>query len=233
MTLLAGCGRVAFDPRAVDSGTTDTSSRIACGTESSLVACYALDGDGTDSSGRGNHATGSLGFEPGHFAQAGSFKTTLDVRVADTPSLEITAVTIMAWVRLDAAPVDMRSVVFDKRDAFALYVRNDLTLGVALATTGTSGGANDPNTFPLGTWTHVAVSYGNNFVALYRDGVVVDTNVTVTGPIGFGDTQGSRLGGNMADTASMDNEAFVGAIDELGIWSEALPEARVTAAAAE
>ncbi len=229
----AGCGRIAFDPPAAEAGDArvDGVTAARCGDEASLVACYSFETGTDDSSGRGNHGTGPLSLEPGHIGQAGTFGPAVSMLVADTTSLEVSHVTVMAWVRLDTLPVDDRSVIIDHNAGFALFVLDTGHLGFAVSAV-TTGGANDTAPVSLGTWTHVASSYDGATTSVYRDGVLVATSTNAMGNITTIDTSGTRIGGNLSDSTTTKNEPFVGAIDELGVWNEALPAARIATAAA-
>jgi Concanavalin A-like lectin/glucanases superfamily len=155
------------------------------------------------------------------------------VRIADSPSLDFRVVTIMGWVRVDVLGADPRSLIFDRNNGLALFVRNTTgSAGIGVRTTSTSGGPNDPAAFPLGTWTHLAGTYDGTLITLYVGGALV-ASLPMTGDITSDDLAGSRIGGNLPDTTNNAEEVLQGQIDELGVWNEALPASRIIAAAAQ
>ena len=67
---------------------------------SSLIGYWALDGDGSDLSGQGLDATPTNGeWVAGMYNQAFRFDGDDELRVAENPLLELTKVTMMAWIR--------------------------------------------------------------------------------------------------------------------------------------
>lgn len=237
--LVAGCGRVAFDPRrdpagGTDGGATgDVTGVASCGSEPTLVACFPFDGNGDDTSGRGNHSisVGTSVFTPGIRSFAAKFDATSDIRVPDMPSFDFsTGLTVMAWVRLDTLPTDARGVIIDRNMGFAMFVRATGHLGLGISTSVMNGGANASTPLPIGSWSHVAGTYDRTAVNLYVGGAQVD-ELAITGDLGTADTGGTRIGGNVGDTTSSNEETFFGAIDELGVWEEALSPASISAAA--
>ena len=67
---------------------------------------------------------------------------------------------------------------------------------------------------PTGTWTHVAVTYNNNTLRMYVNGVLDGVSNKVLGTSGFDFRIGSSVG-NL-------NEFFNGKIDEVRIWDHSL-----------
>ena len=81
----------------------------------------------------------------------------------------------------------------------------------------------DPVTFPLNTWTHVAVTYDapSNTMTLYKNGLVVATNTNISYNNG-----GSMAIGNSSPTVN--GYRFSGKMDEIRIWNRALCATEIT-----
>jgi hypothetical protein len=229
--VLAGCGRIGFDP-GVEAGS-DASTAASCGAETSLVACFAFEGDTLDSSGLANHATGAVTFAAGRIGMAALFDETTTVLAPDTPSLDVSsAATAMMWVRIDAPPTGNRGVGYDRNNGLSIAILNDRTPVFSVATSATTHNVMT-QALELGVWIHLAATFDGSEIALYRDGVEAARAITSGPALDTADPDGSRIGGNLAETTNPGNEPWPGAIDELGIWSEALPAARIACAAAD
>ena len=231
--LAVGCGRIAFDPRSDGApASLDLGPPIAgdpCGDETSLVACFTFEGNTDDISGRGNHASGTAVYTVGRGSVAAMFDDTTNVRIPDSPSMNFSAqVTVMAWVRHDTLPSDPRAVIIDRNQGFAFFVRDDGGPGFNVSTggVGATGSADDATPLTLGTWTHLAATFDGSVITLYVNGTVRDTSA-LSGSIANADTLGTRIGGNLTDGTSAAQQPFYGAIDDLGVWNEALQAARI------
>ena len=199
------------------------------GGDPDLLAHWTLDeasgGLAMDVTGNGHDGLWSGGPMPvaGLFANGLDFDGQDDVvEVPASTSLDsLSAITMSAWVRLDATG-NWLSIV-DKRDGgsdgFDLYINesanafiriNDSTLsGVAVLTTG--------------TWYHVVGTYDGNTMALYVDGVqdasrvIGATTLDTTAPL--------LLGENYA----RGNSYFDGVLDDVRLYSRSLDAAEVAA----
>jgi hypothetical protein len=92
---------------------------------------------------------------------------------------------------------------------------------LAAGNNGTITAVQDAAAFPLNTWTHVAVTYdaATTTMKLYKNGVVVSTNVSTPAYVGQAGFIGSHEG-----TASF----FKGNIDEVRIWNVARSAAQIS-----
>ena len=200
-----------------------------------LVACYAFEGDTDDSSLNANHATiaEAVSYTTGVNGNALVHASTSDVRVPESPSLDVTsAMTVDAGVRIDASgPGNPRAMIVDHADGYALYLENGGVPTCAITQ------VNGPNRRASGTtrletdrWTHLACTVRSATLRLYVDGVLVDT-AAVSAPIATASTNGTRLGGNVPDTVNPTDDPFLGAIDQLRIWNAALSSSEICEAA--
>ena len=145
-----------------------------------------------------------------HGAAAVFAATDARVDVPATPAtLPTDAFTISAWLRPDAQPaLDARMGVVDRPGEYGLFV---VAPGVPRCTAGAPLlDAVDP--LPLGAWSHVSCTYDGAGRALYVDGVLV---ASVQATSTFGADAGDVAVGANAPAG----DAFVGAIDEVRIWT--------------
>ena len=218
-------GARVHDLVAPASATTYTANYQVAPPPSGLVAALGFnEGSGVavgDASPEGNGGTvsGASWSAAGRFGGALSFDGVNDwVTVPDDPSLDLSgALTVEAWVRPTALS-GYRTVALKENPpgahAYALYASD----GVGPAGevwTNTWRLARGP-ALGTGAWKHVAVTYSQNTVRLFVDGVLANSTA-VTGTIA--NTSGPlRIGGN----AIWSGEFFAGLIDELRVYNRAL-----------
>jgi glucose/arabinose dehydrogenase len=189
------------------------------------VAAYGFDeGAGTsvaDASGSGNAGTTTgTGWAPmGRFGSALSFNGSSSfVTVADSASLDLTTgMTLEAWVNPSTLDPGWRTVVFKQSTngmVYSLYAHNG-TRPAGQVDIGGEQNAIGPAALPVGTWTHLAVTYDRAALRLYVNGGLAASKVqTGNIPTSSGVL---RIGGN-----SIWTEYFVGLIDEVRIYGRAL-----------
>jgi Concanavalin A-like lectin/glucanases superfamily/Calx-beta domain len=198
---------------------------------SGLVAAFSFDeGAGTtalDDSGNGlNGAISGATWSTGRNGGALSFDGVDDwVTVDDHALLDVTRVTVSAWIRPSVRTPWMTVLMKETGTglAYALYANNDasrpageiLVNGVIRIATGTAAVATTG-------WTHLAYTYDGANMRMYVNGVLVRTvartgNITAsTGPL--------RIGGN-----EVWGEFFTGLIDDVRVYNRALTLAEVQA----
>jgi hypothetical protein len=198
---------------------------------SGLVAAFSFDeGTGTtalDASGNAlNGAISGATWSTGRNGGALAFDGVDDrVTVADHALLDVTRLTVSAWIRPTVRTPWMTVVMKETPDnlAYALYANNDasrpagevLVSGVIRIATGTAAVSTT-------AWTHLAYTYDGANMRMYVNGVLVRTvartgNITVsTGPL--------RIGGN-----EVWGEFFTGLIDDVRVYNRALTLAEVQA----
>jgi hypothetical protein len=182
---------------------------------------YPLDeGSGTavgDASGNGNNATVVSGSwtTPGHTGSAllGALRTNASVPVT-------TAVTVSAWVRRDGAGTAYPRILSWNNDGLELADANHSNnLGVYTPALGWQ-----PTGVGFGTgFHHVAVTVGGGTVTVYFDGAQVytaATTVNLTGQMSIG-------------TRWNDVESWMGAVDQVRVYSRVLSPGEIAALAAE
>src|SRR5437868_3392260 len=196
----------------------------------SLVAAYSFD-DVVGSSVTDDSANGTLGtisgasLVPGHSGSALSFNGTSSwLTVPDSSALDLSsAMTLEAWVEPTAAQGTARRFIVGKEGtgelAYGLYSNTGMsTPAGGLSLNGGGAGeqiARGPTMLPVGSWSHLAVTYDGATVSLYVNGTDV-ADVPATGNIDA-TTGALRIGGN-----SVLGEYFNGLIDDLRVYNRPL-----------
>ena len=201
-----------------------------------LVAAYGFnEGSGvsvTDLSGSGNSGTATgTGWSPsGKYGKALSFDGTSSiVTIPDSNSLDLSSgMTIEAWVNPTAVGADAwswRTVVLKEQPAgmaYALYANNGSARPAGQVNIGGEQNALGVAQVPVGTWTHLAVTYDGDSLELYVNGLQVGSK-TQSGFILASDGP-LRIGGN-----AVWGEYFAGLIDEVRVYNRALSRDEITA----
>lgn len=154
------------------------------------------------------------------------------------PAGEVSALnnfTIAAWVRMDAISTWMR--VFDFGSGTNQYmfltvqaavVSGKSTVRYAIKNGGSEQNINYNYTFPLNTWTHLAVTMSGNTTSLYINGTLVATSTSINiKPSALGNTTQNYFGKSQFSADPM----FRGSIDECKIYSRALSASEIAGAA--
>ena len=191
-----------------------------------LVVAFGFgEGSGTttsDSSAAGNHGSiaGATWSAAGRNGGALSFDGVNDmVTVADSASLDVTRITMMAWVRpttLSGWRTAMLKEAGSNGLAYGLYAHDNAPRPASYINTGGPDRSADGTTaLAVNTWSHLATSYDGATLRLYVNGAEVGSRA-VTGNISAsGDPL--RIGGNQ-----IWGEWFAGLIDDLRIYNRAL-----------
>ncbi len=141
--------------------------------------------------------------------------------------------TISAWVRMDALSTWMR--VFDFGASTTQYmfltVQAGVSSGKSIIRYGTRNGSAAEQsisynyTFPLNTWTYLAVTRAGNTTTIYLNGTSVasSTNITIK-PSALGNTALNYLG-----KSQFSDPIFNGSIDNFKIYGRALNSSEIAA----
>ena len=218
---------------AGNSTTSAAVSVIVQNTTSGLVAAYGFsEASGstvTDASGNGNTGTisGATRTSSGRFGSALTFDGVNNwVTVADAPTLDLTRMTLEAWV-YPTALSNWRTVLIKEQPGDLVYA--------LYANTGFPGTANRPSghvfsgtdfdtrgtaQLALNTWTHLAATWDGVTLRLYVNGIQVSTRAVggsmpnSSGPLHFG---GNAIWG----------EWYKGLIDEVRIYTRPLTQGEI------
>ena len=197
-----------------------------------LVGAYSFnEGTGTtltDRSGTGNNGTvaGASWSTAGKNAGALSFDGVNDqVTVADANSLDLTRMTLEAWVFPTALGGLWRTVLLKEQPGqlvYALYSNTDTSRPSAHVYVGGDRDTRGTAALPLNAWTHLAATYDGTTLRLYVNGVQASSQA-VAGSI-LTSSGALRLGGN-----TVWSEWFAGRLDDVRIYNRALSAAEVQA----
>src|SRR5688572_14772015 len=159
------------------------------------------------------------------------------VDVADSPSLRLSSFTVATWFKTTGGWSD-EGIMVNKgglgsesagaNQNYGLWFTSSDQLQAGFEVTGGSNRYITPSTNYLdGQWHHAVVTFDNpnNIVKLFVDGLQVGTLTTTSNPDNTG-TQPLRIGENSQPPLGPD--AFVGQLDEVGVWSRALTNAEIT-----
>lgn len=209
----------------------------------SLVGQWHFDeGAGTaaaDSSGYGNNGTlaGSVAWVAGRFGSALQFNGAPgDVQVPDSPSLDpASGITVSAWVRSAGSPGTYRYVVAKGADAciaasYGLYTGPSGGLEFYVSREHGTVYARSPDA-GTGVWDgnwHLAVgTFDGTTIRLYVDGTQVASGTAYPGPIEYPLSSSNDL--FLGDYPGCATHTFVGDIDEVSIWDQALTAGEISA----
>lgn len=204
----------------MDAGADGPPPRSAFCSEAGLVLCFEFEQSTKDSSVNGLDpaTTQGVSFTPGHAGYAAELAGTSAIRLDYSPLLNVTALTIEAWVNL-APNVSGKSVVFDADDRYSMEIESNGDLKCIAA-----GGSETGGTVVKGTFTHVACTIDSNGkIRNYVGGVERDTG---SGRLATSNTGTAAVGGNAPS-----GDPFVGAIDSLRVFGVVRTAAEIAQAA--
>lgn len=183
-------------------------------TDTSLVACYQFEGNANDASANMLDATtANVTFVPGRVGMAMQFGATSAAEVANNAALNVTALTIEAWInpaQLPGTGLRMGIADMDGRAGFFMYENGQLR---CIASTSQQVTAN----IAVGVWTHVACTYEAPTLTIYVNGVAYPAT-TNGGALSMASTTGLSIA---ADNPAGSGSRLIGMIDELRLMSRA------------
>ena len=190
----------------------------------SIIGVWLFDeggGDTTrDSSGKGND--GKLVNNPkwvaGKFGKALEFDGKDDyVEVPDNDTLDVTAITLVAWVKSEAKQlVDGNVIVYKKSSYIHQYWATTINPGVFVGGQWCGSGWLPQAIIWDNDWHHVALTYDGSIQKFYVDGVFKGDNAACKGKIDITDSSLTIGTGNVG--------FYTGSIDEVAVFDVALDE---------
>ena len=228
--VVAGCGRIGFDPTQHSDGSAPLDVQMA----DALLAWYPMDeitATGiTDATGRGHAAlcptaingTDCPSAVPGRIGNALSLDAMNLLEVASTPDLTTTrGFTVAVWVQIDAAPLS-RACVTTKGlgagvyNSWALCIEPSQQVFFYSVTGMTVDNLFSTATVGTGAWHHVAIRWDGATKTIAIDAVDAGSD---TAPIDF-DGQSVWIGTDVDSGASV--SGYTGLADDLRIYNRAL-----------
>ena len=153
-----------------------------------------------------------------------SFNGSSVVQVPASASLGLSgAMTLSGWINPSASQSGWRTIVQRQTDAYFLNASNDTGAlrpsgGATLG--GTTRWVGGPSASPVGSWTHVALTYNGSQLVLYVNGVQAGT-LAASGAIQSSSSP-LWIGGNQPY-----GEYFQGLIDDVRVYNRALSQAEI------
>ena len=238
LVVLAGCGRIAFDPLGdggviVGDGATLGDGRVS---DAGLLAYYKLDdlpGDGVlDSTGNGHNGVCAAGCPGvGSLAKVGTASYDFNgsstyIEIVDAPDLHPAELTVACWVNVRTQGPHgfvQKPLGAGAEDSWELFVDPSGLIGVCVR----SSCAYSSAQIPTNSWHHIAFVAVASTQQLYVDGVAEVQSASTL------DWDGNDL----LIGADIDNGTPIwyvdGRIDDIRIYGRALAAAEIAALAAQ
>jgi hypothetical protein len=210
------------DSRYVDGDLRDSGPPVfdVCNPlDAALVGCWDFDGTVRDSSFRQLDIIASgtpPSYVPGHSGQAIVTDTT-DLNVPEITDLDVSAVTIEAWLYVQIMPTGngggARSAILDNNNEYAMYLEPSGTLRCYAG----AATADATSVIKLHQWTHVACTADGSKIVAYVDGAQIATGVMIGIP--STGTTGLTLG---SDNPSGTGSRLIGRLDGVRLYGRVL-----------
>ncbi len=198
------------DGGASDAGPKPPETPASC-VDPDLIACFPFDGDTDDhSSSRLTTTANGVTFVAGHLGTAAQLSSGASVVIGGTNALDVTAVTVEAWVQWIDTDTDV--TVFSATGRYAMMIESS---GNVRCTT--PGDSVDGGDVKSGQWVHIACVFDGNEARVFVGGKKEDDGGAdgATSP-----GAGGAIGGN-----------YVGVVDEVRVFRGAKSDAEIAALA--
>ncbi|PYK29702.1 MAG: hypothetical protein DME57_09485, partial [Verrucomicrobia bacterium] len=165
-----------------------------------------------------------VGFAPGEVREAFSFSGSGYLSAGNPANLKLTGteVTLDAWVNPTNA--EENGVIAGKTESgnndYLLYLNGGVLVGIIKA--GGSESTIGGGVLPVGSWSHVALTYDGTAIKIYVNGIQIDS-LPKTGNLDGTDAE-VAIGGRNADDLQL-----VGLVDEVEVFGRALSASEIAA----
>jgi hypothetical protein len=230
--VVAGCGRVAFDPIAPPLP-------VDALLDPSLVAWYPLDVAATDATGHGHDGAcpargeGCPGPAVGQLAGANDFSGATMYEVPFAPELNTpNGFTVSAWLFITAAPATRGCAITKGQgpgvfNSWALCIEPDRSVFFYTVALGIENDQFSAEPLASDAFHHVAIRWDGIIKTIFLDGVNVGDSQPFPG-IAFDDSS-IFLGEDVDNGAPI--AAFVGRVDDARVYNRALADSEIAALA--
>lgn len=228
-TQIFGLGDPTREMPPVDAATTDIAittdtasdtSAPSCEPDPDLIACFDFDTEVVDHSMAGNVITAIANVDFGPGGPDGTFArviATSAITIAASTVFNTNAVTVAAWVNLEALPGPAARVgVFDSDGRYGIFIDAAGRMVVRGVTSSTA--------ITLGAWTHLAVTDDGASMVFYVNGVAL-TSASATSAVPT-----SNLSSEIAGNAPT-GDRMTGSIDKLRVYRRVLTPSEIAAQA--
>lgn len=225
---LADAGPNEFEVRvSVPSGGAATARvTVEVAPLTGLSARYAFNGNAAAACGTlPAQPAGAPAYVPGRQGQAVSLDGTDDYLTLPASLAQGSTLTFAAWIHWTASAAWQRIFDFGNGTAehFFLTTRSNANRMALTIRKGTVSHTIDAPMVPLGTWTHVAVTFGPGTMRLYVNGNIVASGTTTLVPSDI------RPGNNFLGKSQYADPLFNGRMDEVIVFQEELDGSRIAA----
>jgi hypothetical protein len=182
-------------------------------TDATLVACYEFENTTNDASGNNLNAVSSnIAYVAGKKGKAMSFGATSAAEVADSTKLDVSALTIEAWIKPTNLPTaGTRMGIVDMNGQWGFFIQDTGEIR-CIANVAAQGGLLVAN-----QWAHVACTYANGTSTAWINGVSVASTPGGTG-LSTSSTTGMSLA---ADNPAGSGSRMIGLMDQVRIFGRA------------
>lgn len=216
-----GASDVAVRPpdAAIDAPVDMTLPAFCDPADPNVIACYEFEGDTKDGSAHHFDATATnVSFAAGKVGMAMLSGATSAADVADSPELDVTKLTIEAWIKPSRLPSNgNKFIIMDVDRQYGLQLRSDG--GLTCVQVGGLTITTPVGLITAGQWTHIACTYDGNASALYVNGVVA-ASASGSGTLGTAGNTGMSLAADNNPTGP-GRASFIGLIDNLRLMNVA------------
>jgi concanavalin A-like lectin/glucanase superfamily protein len=227
---VVGCGTVSSQP---DAGVG------LCSADPTLVGCYRFEAASPpsllkdESPAHNDGMIDGVSYPAGHEGAALKLSSASRVTIPESPSLDVTSLTLEMWVMPDTvAGAGALVGLFDNNQQYGLFLQSQNIVTCLIRTVLQNGPQlNTSVPIAIGRWTHLACTYDEvaRVGRVFVDGAPVVVAPSPDPAINTTGTDGSALGADSPCPSKPCGSSFSGSIDSLRIWKRALPPAEICA----
>jgi hypothetical protein len=198
---------------------------LTCPVDPQLALCLRFEGAVMDESqSRIGFSASSLAFASGPDGRAAVMGTTSRIRSGDTTALDVSQLTIEAWVRPSVFPMTgLRSGVLDYQRQYALFI---MPGGGVMCGIGGGRIITIDSLLSIGVWQSLACTTNGSTIDIWVNGTKRGS-LPINGVQTPSGTGGVAIGGNVPVAGQDDPDPFVGELDNVRVWRRVRSSAEI------